>query len=269
MKRAAGENGPDGLDQRRVRHRSRRTPPGRRVGRRWGAVAVDRGPRGAPDPAHAGQPEAVPLPGEVVRLIASTSAGSKGANHAPPALRSWLPAARVRAASRPGGPSADRSPAPRRWSAGWPGQARGLKTRGGKKGFAPARERCRRHAQRARHQLQLLAPKQAQHRLALALPRHPPASAQAYRIRVRRRLCCHAHHPCPRIPSAYGVSQSIVGGGLAGRVIVFESRRSGARACSAPCRSHPSGSTCSTWCMAFARRSGAARPRCCCGRGAA
>src|SRR5918998_2859218 len=87
------------------------------------------------------------------------------------------------------------------------GQAR---LAGGKKGLAPARERRRRHPQRARYQLQVLAPKQAQYRVALALSRHPPAPAEADRIPLRYRLCRHAHYPCPRIPSAYGVSQATV-----------------------------------------------------------
>src|SRR5215212_9629382 len=63
----------------------------------------------------------MPLRGDAVRLIASTSAGPKGGDRAPPVPRSWLPAARVRAASRPGGPSAAGSPALRRQWAGWPG----------------------------------------------------------------------------------------------------------------------------------------------------
>ena len=56
MEGATGEDGPDRLDQRRIRHRPRRSPPTRRVSWRQRAVAVDRGPRGAPDLAYASQP---------------------------------------------------------------------------------------------------------------------------------------------------------------------------------------------------------------------
>src|SRR3954470_21873542 len=67
------------------------------------------------------RPSGLPLEGETVRLIAATSGGPKGGW--PPAQRSWRPATRARAASRPVWLSAARSPAPRhRWTVwrGWP-----------------------------------------------------------------------------------------------------------------------------------------------------
>src|SRR5215203_5819803 len=67
------------------------------------------------------RPEGRPLEGETVRLMAATSGGPKGAW--PPRQRSWLPATRAQAASRPASSSGARSPAPRqRWTVwrDWP-----------------------------------------------------------------------------------------------------------------------------------------------------
>lgn len=77
---------------------------------------------------------------------------------------------------------------------------------GRQEGIAPAAQRGRRDAQGARHRLQVLPTQQPQHRIPLAMPRHPTASARTCRI---RRLC-HHRHPHARKPSACGVSQSTV-----------------------------------------------------------
>src|SRR3954471_4738464 len=55
VKGAGAQDGTDRLQQGRIRHRPNRTRSPRRFGPRGGKMAVDGGPRGAPDPAHAGQ----------------------------------------------------------------------------------------------------------------------------------------------------------------------------------------------------------------------
>src|SRR4051794_15091939 len=88
-----------------------------------------------------------------------------------------------------------------------PGRQGGL-TRG-KERITPCGQRSGRYAERARHRLQVLAAQQTEHRVPLALPRHPSASAKSNRI-LSRRLC---RHPAPlsRTASAYEVSHSTVG----------------------------------------------------------
>src|SRR5690349_25158443 len=64
-----------------------------------------------------------------------------------------------------------------------PGREGGLARR--KERITPGSQRSVRNAKRARHRLQILAPQQTEHRLPLAVPRHPSASATSYRIRSR------------------------------------------------------------------------------------
>ena len=123
------------------------------------------------------RPYGRPLAGETVRLIAATSGGPKGGW--PPRRRSWRPAARARAASRPAWLSAARSPAPRRWWTAW-------RLTGGQEAALPSAQGRGRDAQCAREYLQVFTPQQAQHRVALALARHPPASTQTHAARRLR-----------------------------------------------------------------------------------
>jgi hypothetical protein len=55
VKRAGGQDRADRLDQGRIRHRPNRARTPGRFGPGGGEMPVDGGPRGAPDPAHAGQ----------------------------------------------------------------------------------------------------------------------------------------------------------------------------------------------------------------------
>src|SRR3954463_15091776 len=55
VKGAGAQDGTDRLHQRRIRHRPNRTGTPGRFGPGWGEMPIDAGPRGAPDPAHAGQ----------------------------------------------------------------------------------------------------------------------------------------------------------------------------------------------------------------------
>src|SRR3954465_3858654 len=79
----------------------------------------------------------------------------------------------------------------------------------GQEGVTPARERGRRHPQRARDRLQVLAAQERQHGFPLARPGHPSAPAGSDPTRIRRR---RRHGPPPlRTRSAYEVSRSTVG----------------------------------------------------------
>src|SRR4051812_36225201 len=55
VKGAGAQDGTDRLHQGRIRHRPNRTGTPGRFGPGWGEMPIDAGPRGAPDPAHAGQ----------------------------------------------------------------------------------------------------------------------------------------------------------------------------------------------------------------------
>src|SRR3954470_10211339 len=55
VKRAGGQDGTDRLDQRGIRHRPDRARTPGQLGPGGGEMPVDAAPRGAPDPAHAGQ----------------------------------------------------------------------------------------------------------------------------------------------------------------------------------------------------------------------
>src|SRR3954464_12484439 len=55
VKGAGAQDGTDRLHQGRIRHRPHPTRTPGRFGPGWGEMPIDAGPRGAPDPAHAGQ----------------------------------------------------------------------------------------------------------------------------------------------------------------------------------------------------------------------
>src|SRR5690348_9913551 len=89
---------------------------------------------------------------------------------------------------------------------------------GSKESITPRRKRRRRDAERARDRLQVLATKQAKHRIPLALPRHPPTAAGRRWARLLRSL--RGARPLRRgfphqsslaqMPSAYGMSHPTV-----------------------------------------------------------
>jgi hypothetical protein len=79
-------------------------------------------------------------------------------------------------------------PALQRLAVGGPGRKTRLAR--GQERIAPAGQRRRGDAERARDRLQVLAAQQTQHGITLALARHPPATA---RTRSARRPCRHRH----------------------------------------------------------------------------
>ena len=182
---AGGEHGADRLHQRRVRHRPDRARAPRRRRARRRAVPVDGGPRRPPDPAHPGQ------------AVGPAAAGRDGPAHGLDLRRAkGRPPSRAAIFASSSSCVEQHLAEPRlqplalqRLAVGGPG--RQARLAGGQEGVAPAAQRRRGHAQRARDRLQVLAPQQPQHRVPLALPRHPPAPART-RCAVRR-LCRHRH----------------------------------------------------------------------------
>ena len=87
-------------------------------------------------------------------------------------------------------------------------RAAGITSR--QEGVAPAAQCRSRHAQGARERLQILASQQPEHRVALALPRHPVAPTRACRLCGGRCFCRH-RPPLSRTASACEVSHSTLG----------------------------------------------------------
>ena len=198
VERALGQQLADRLDQRLVGHRPERARPAPRAWFVASAMTIQRGPRCAPDPGHPQDPVR-PVGGG--RDLAAHGLDLRRAKGRPRLQALDLGLEQLVGHGQVtdlGLEAADLEVT----AIGWPGLQRRLARR--QEGVAPSAQLRRRHPQLPRHQLQILAAQQPQHRALLALGRHPPAPLRRWPVSasvlgaLRR-----ASAPCRRVRHAH------------------------------------------------------------------
>lgn len=173
--RAGCEDGPKRLHQRRIQHRPDRPRSPGRLRSGWQAMAVDRCSGCPPDPAYPGQAIGPAAAGRDRQAHGRDLRRTKGR---PPSRAATLASSNSRSSSISPSFALSRS-----LSSASPSLGRVARL------ASPAAEHCGGHTQRPRHRLQVRAMQQPQHRIPLALPRHPATPSKTGRVPRFCRRC--------------------------------------------------------------------------------